>query len=66
MSRVDDFTPAVLDHGSTDLETAVLDGLDKADDGTDAASGALSFSAARRRRSMGEVLGLIVTGPPAK
>ena len=33
---MDDFTPAVLDHGSTDLETAVLDGLDKADDGTDA------------------------------
>ena len=66
MSRVDDFTPAVLDHGGTDLETTVLDALDRADDGTEAASGALSFSAARRRRSMGEVLGLIVTGPPAK
>ena len=66
MSRVDDFTPAVLDYGSTDLETAVLDALDKADDATDAASGALSFSAARRRRSIREVLGLIVTAPPAK
>jgi hypothetical protein len=58
---VDDFTPAVLDRGSTDLETAVLDALDKADDGTDATSGTLALTTARRRRSMGEVLGLIVT-----
>lgn len=66
MSRVDDFTPAVLDYGSTDLETAVLDALDKADDATDAASGALSFSAARRRRSMDEVLDLIGAGGPRR
>jgi hypothetical protein len=56
---------AMLDHGPTDLETAVLDALDEADGTAATPPGTLSLTAARRRHSMAEVLGLIATGPPA-
>ena len=48
-----------------DLENAVLDALEEADDGADAPPGTVPLSAARRRRCLDEVRGLVGDGPPA-
>jgi hypothetical protein len=49
-----------------DLENAVLDALEEADDAADAPPGTVPLSAARRHRSLDEVQRLIGEGPPAR
>ncbi len=50
---------------AAELENDALDALDEADDEADAPAGTVALTAARRRRSLEQVLALMANGPPA-